>query len=54
MTRVPEPPADLPGDHPCLGCLSGTDAAKRACARARLIAEGHPPEAIDALDPTLN
>ncbi|WP_161555734.1 hypothetical protein [Mangrovicoccus ximenensis] len=54
MTHLPHPPAlAIPGTHPCLGCLSGPDAAKRACARMRLLAEGHASEVIEAIDPTL-
>ena len=29
--------------HPCLGCLAGDSPARRACAAARLTAEGHDP-----------
>ncbi len=55
MTHLPDPPIHvLPDSHPCLGCLSGDDAGKRACARRRLLDAGHAPETIDALDPTLN
>ncbi|WP_172328499.1 hypothetical protein [Mangrovicoccus sp. HB161399] len=48
MTHLPAPPAPaIPGGHPCLGCLAAEDAAKRDCARARLLAGGHLPDAIE-------
>ena len=35
-----QPPAD-PQAHPCLRCLASDSPARRACAAARLVAEGH-------------
>lgn len=46
--------AHLPAEtrtHPCLRCLASDSPARRACAAARLIAEGHDPASFSSPSP---